>query len=90
VAIPCEHCDQPVHEQTVICPHCGQPSGAPRDPIALAEISVLLELEAEPEPAPLPYLLASKALPSTETETEPSTELPRAIARRHTRNGVAD
>jgi hypothetical protein len=83
VAISCEHCDQPVHEQTVICPHCGGPSGVPRDPIALAEISVMLELEDEPEPAPLPYLLESKALPPI--EAEPSTELPRAIARRRTR-----
>ena len=82
--ISCEHCDQPVHEQTVICPHCGDPSGVPRDPIALAEISVMIELEDEPEPAPLPYLLESKALPSS--EAEPSTELPRAIARRRTRS----
>ena len=81
--ISCEYCNQPVHEQTVICPHCGDPSGAPHDPIALAEISVMLELEDEPEPAPLPYLLESKALPPI--EAKPSTELPRAIARRRTR-----
>jgi hypothetical protein len=84
VPISCEHCHLPVHEQTVICPHCGDPSGVPRDPIALAEISVLLELEDEPEPAPLPYLLESKALPQIEI-AEASTELPRAIARRRTR-----
>jgi hypothetical protein len=39
VAIPCEACGEPVHEQAVKCPHCGDFSGVPVDPIAAAEIS---------------------------------------------------
>jgi len=84
VPIPCAECRKPVHEQSVICPHCGELTGIPQDPIALAEISVMTELDLDPEPAPLPYLLETKALPPI--EEEPSTELPRAIARRRTRS----
>jgi hypothetical protein len=66
-----------VNEHVVVCPHCGELSGVPTDPIAVAEISVMSPLE-EPEPAPLPFLLENKALPPVEEEAE----FPRAIARR--------
>ncbi len=96
MAIACDQCQRPVHEQTVVCPHCGGPSGVPRDPIALAEVSVMLELEGVPEPVPLPYLLSNQELddelpepgppkPRKPSET-PSTNLPRAIARRRSRD----
>ena len=92
---PCEVCRSPVHEQSVICPHCAHPSGAPTDPIAVAEISVMLALDPKPLPPPLPYLITDKELATAEPhghdepEPEPSTssvELPRAIARMRTRN----
>ncbi|MEO8552379.1 MAG: hypothetical protein ABI678_20520, partial [Kofleriaceae bacterium] len=31
MAIPCEKCSEPVHEQIVICPHCGEPTGVRLD-----------------------------------------------------------
>ncbi len=98
MSFPCVVCCLPVHEKSVICPHCAHPSGAPTDPIAVAEISVMVALDPKPEPPPLPYLLANKALapvyeeapePESEDNPEPapsSVELPRAIARLRTRD----
>jgi hypothetical protein len=37
MAIPCEACGQPVHEKVVKCPHCGDFTGTPADPVAVAE-----------------------------------------------------
>jgi hypothetical protein len=50
MAIPCEVCGKPVHEQVVVCPHCGNDTGVPADPIAELEIAALPELAAA-EPA---------------------------------------
>jgi hypothetical protein len=81
VAIPCEKCGQPVHEQVVICPHCGDASGVPTDPIAVAEIEVMSPQE-EHGPSPLTWIL--QPLPSPAT-AKAQTKLPKATARRRTR-----
>ncbi|CAN5604655.1 hypothetical protein BH11MYX1_BH11MYX1_08040 [soil metagenome] len=41
MAIACETCTQPVHEDVVVCPHCGGPSGATPDltPLEAAELA---------------------------------------------------
>ncbi len=83
MAIPCEKCSKPVHEQVVVCPHCGELSGVPSDPIAEAEISVMTEIDGEPEPPPLPLMLQQPARPP---RPDRPTRLPRAIARRRTRS----
>jgi hypothetical protein len=49
MALPCEACGKPVHEMAVDCPHCGEPTGVPVDPIAEHEIDVM-----EKFPLPLP------------------------------------
>ena len=67
-----------MNEHVVVCPHCGDLTGVPTDPIAIAEISVMAPIDAEPEPPPLPFLLEDKQLPPVEDEAE----FPRAIARR--------
>jgi hypothetical protein len=78
VAIPCQQCDQPVHEHVVICPHCGGTTGVPDDPLALAEIEILDELERKTPTVPLPLLLTSNILAVPDTPATP--ELPRAVA----------
>ena len=49
MAIPCESCGKRVHEQVVVCPHCGHDTGVPADPLAESEIATLPELPA-PQP----------------------------------------
>jgi hypothetical protein len=49
MALPCQACGKPVHETAVDCPHCGDATGVPVDPIAEHEIDVL-----EKFPVPLP------------------------------------
>jgi hypothetical protein len=49
MALPCEACGKPVHETAVDCPHCGESTGVPADPIAEHEIDVM-----EKFPLPLP------------------------------------
>jgi hypothetical protein len=78
VAIPCEKCREPVHEQIVICPHCGEPTGVPTDPIAIATIELLLASEAKPEPLPLP-LMVRRSRPG---KVVAAGELPKAIVRK--------
>jgi hypothetical protein len=54
VAIACDACGKPVHEQAVKCPHCGDFTGVPVDPVAAAEISVTtataIDLPRDDEP----------------------------------------
>src|SRR5689334_11379538 len=58
--IPCVSCAKPVFEQAVVCPHCGEPSGVPADPIAESEIATLPELPPAVHPIdPLPLETAS-------------------------------
>ncbi len=40
MAIACDACGKPVHEQAVRCPHCGDLTGVPVDQIAAAEVRV--------------------------------------------------
>ena len=47
MAIPCAACGKPVHEHAVKCPHCGDLTGVPVDPLALAEADATLELPRE-------------------------------------------
>lgn len=64
MAIPCQTCGDPVHEQTVICPHCGKPTGVARDPVAAAEVEMILERETELQRDPgLGGLLRDHRLP---------------------------
>jgi hypothetical protein len=78
VAIPCGQCGQPVHERAVVCPHCAGETGVDADPVAVAEITMLLDEDDKHEPAPLPLLLNQTKLARPD---EPS-GLPRAIARK--------
>ena len=80
MAIPCEKCREPVHEQIVICPHCGEPTGVPTDPIAVATIELLLESEAKPEPLPLPLMVRRSRPPKAERVAAEG--LPKAIVRK--------
>jgi len=63
-----------VHEQAVVCPHCGEPTGVPADPIAELEIAQLEPVEE-----------ANPVLPLALEPSTPAPELPRAIARRRRR-----
>jgi hypothetical protein len=78
VAIPCAQCGQPVHERVVVCPHCAGETGVDADPVAAAEISMLLDQDDKHEPVPLPLLLNQ---PKLALPDEPA-GLPRAIARK--------
>ena len=53
MSVPCEACGKPVHEQAVKCPHCGELSGVPVDPVAAAAIEAMPVLRELPS-APLP------------------------------------
>src|SRR5215468_3167252 len=53
MAIPCGVCDEPVHEHTVICPHCGKPTGvAPDRTLSTAEVGAILATDPDADPAP--------------------------------------
>lgn len=78
MAIPCEKCHAPVHEQTVICPHCGQPTGVPTDPVAVATIEMLIAGDTKPEPLPLP-LMVRRSQPA---KVENADGLPKAVLRK--------
>jgi hypothetical protein len=78
VAIPCGQCGKPVHERAVVCPHCAGETGIDADPVAVAEISMLLDREAKPAEVPLPLLLNQTKLAQPD---EPA-GLPRAIVRK--------
>jgi hypothetical protein len=58
MAIPCESCGKPVHETAVDCPHCGDPTGVPVDPIAEHEIELMDEVTPPPSQNldPLPFM----------------------------------
>ena len=56
MAVACESCGQPVHETAVDCPHCGELTGVPVDPIAETEIELLPELGDKPKENPIPLL----------------------------------
>jgi hypothetical protein len=71
-----------VHEQVVICPHCAGPTGVPADPIAQAEIEVMRPVD-EHQPSPLTLILQPLPAPLA---AKPSSRLPRAIARRRSRD----
>ncbi|HEY1816936.1 MAG TPA: hypothetical protein VGG74_31525 [Kofleriaceae bacterium] len=48
MAISCEACGLPVHENVVKCPHCGSFTGTPADPIAVAEAEGAMATAQEP------------------------------------------
>jgi hypothetical protein len=50
VAIPSEACGEPVHEQSVKCPHCGGPTGVPVDPIAKTAIETMRPMPVVAQP----------------------------------------
>jgi hypothetical protein len=82
VAIPCDACGEPVHEQAVKCPHCGDFSGVPIDPIAAAEISTqpivkpAIDLDVAFGEAVIGIVDAV-----TNVASPDNAELPRAVAR---------
>jgi len=102
MAIPCDACGEPVHEQVVVCPHCAGPTGVPIDPIAKATIETLPALEPPPPdedvqaaqilststgPNPIVSGLARLLASDGDGDSEPDSEpLPRAIARRRRRD----
>lgn len=52
MAIPCNMCGNPVHEQSVKCPHCGEATGVPVDPLARATIETMRKIpEIDGQPA---------------------------------------
>ena len=67
-----------MHERAVVCPHCAGETGVDVDPIAAAEISMLLDQDDKQEPVPLPLILQQ---PKLARPDEPA-GLPRAIARK--------
>jgi hypothetical protein len=56
VAIACEACGNKVHEQSVVCPHCGGHTGVTADPRAVAAIARAKPLVPRAVPDPLPVL----------------------------------
>lgn len=54
VAIPCNECGKPRHEQAVKCPHCGGFTGTPADPVAVAEAQGTMALAHDPIDPHLP------------------------------------
>ena len=78
VAIPCAQCSKPVHERAVVCPHCAGETGVEVDPIAVAEISMLMDQDEKPHEVPLPLILKQSKVARPD---EPA-GLPRAIARK--------
>jgi len=92
MAIPCESCGSPVHEQVVVCPHCANDTGVPADPIATSEISLLPELTTEPTRdnrsllidaiAPIGRVVSAVVVTAAKGLADDDDEpLPRAIAR---------
>jgi len=93
MAIPCESCGNPVHEQVVVCPHCAYDTGVPADPIAETEIATLPELPArEPTQEQValdPHRagrLLNAALALVVDDDADDGPLPRAIAREKPRH----
>jgi hypothetical protein len=60
VAIPCDVCGLPVHEQIVVCPHCGEHTGVPVDPNAERAIQAMPELPAPALTADAAHVLAKR------------------------------
>ena len=95
MAIPCEACSRPVHEQAVVCPHCGDHTGVPADPDAAVLVAALPAVpEAVTAPPSTPEeAVASVIAPIVEAigvavgsalellGGEPESPLPRAVAR---------
>lgn len=86
MAIPCEMCGKPVHEQTVVCPHCGDRTGNPADPEAarrIEEMPALAATEATPPVASAIIDVLGSAVDAALglLAGEPETKLPRAVAR---------
>ena len=81
MAIPCDACGEPVHEQAVKCPHCGDFTGVAIDPIAAAEISTLPIVKPEVD-LQVAFGETMIAIVDAVTSAEPDNrELPRAVAR---------
>jgi hypothetical protein len=82
VAIPCDVCGEPVHERAVKCPHCGDFTGVPVDPIAAAEISTqrIVKPEIDLDVA-FGETLVSIVDSVTNVGASDNAELPRAVAR---------
>ena len=78
MAIPCGQCNKPVHERAVVCPHCAGETGVDADPVAVAEISMLLDHEAKPANVPLPLILKQSKV----ARPDEPTGLPRTIVRK--------
>lgn len=67
-----------MHDRAVLCPHCAGETGVDADPVAVAEISMLLAQEAKPAEVPLPLILKQ----SNVARPDEPAGLPRAIARK--------
>jgi hypothetical protein len=67
-----------VHERAVVCPHCAGETGVDADPIAVAEISILVDQDDKPAEVPLPLLLQHTKL----ARPDAPAGLPRAIVRK--------
>ena len=88
MAIACDACGKPVHEQAVRCPHCGDLTGVPVDPIAAAEISVTATAIDLPSAEPLEARVVSAivdvvsaAIELVKPERSDDDPVPRATAR---------
>jgi hypothetical protein len=103
VAIACAACGKKVHEQSVVCPHCGGHSGVAADPVAVDAMARAKPIAApayDPLAAPPAPLSGSAfatmleigaalvdAIAPDEQRREPT--VPRAVARRATRRGAS-
>jgi hypothetical protein len=82
VAIPCDACGEPVHETSVKCPHCGDFTGVPIDPIAAAEISTLPKVKPEIDlDVAIGETMVAIVDAVTTSNDAGNAELPRAVAR---------
>lgn len=84
MAIDCNACGKPVHETVVTCPHCGEATGVPIDPIAEIEVSLLPALPPPPPRGgdPLPF---DRVIAPDKPKRPRRPQLPKAIARKKRR-----
>jgi hypothetical protein len=87
VAIPCAACGQPVHDRAVKCPHCGDLTGVPVDPLAVAEARATTSAAVLPDEAldarvANAIVAALRALAELVARDGDDDPLPRATARR--------
>jgi hypothetical protein len=86
MAIACEACGEPVHEQVVVCPHCGERSGVAADVLATQQSLALLATDARPPVDSAIEALVGALGTAVDSaldwlDGDGESELPRAIAR---------